>query len=89
MFEVTTCRVLVLDQLRPGSTYILAAALEGPHHEHYATGLAFSYAYAVVNLHSGDAEIHGVDTAERKVVFRTRGYEHRTLFVAASGPAKR
>jgi hypothetical protein len=87
MFEVTTCRVLVLDQLRPGSAYVLATGLEGPQSQRYPAGLRFRYSFAVVNLYSGDAEVHGLDGAGGELIFRTRAYEHRTLFVGEPGQA--
>lgn len=81
MFDLNQLRTTQYDQLQPRRVFTVPAGYQTVDGYRCPEGMEFRFEYAIVNVTTKDAEVHGLGPDGRKLVFRTRAGEHRNIFV--------
>lgn len=80
MFDTTKLRSKSFDQLRLWRVYRLTRALRTADGRTCPSGMEFRFEQAIVNIHTKQAEIHGLAPDDTSLVFHSRDGEHREWF---------
>lgn len=81
MFDLDRLHLRQFDQFQPRRVFEMPVGLKNIDGAPIPAGLEFRFDHAIVNVNTGDAEIHGTGPNGEPVAFRTVGGEHKSLFV--------